>query len=92
MTESFASKVASWKHQAPVAPITIGNVTLLYQWGLEKKGGCWVCYNAPFNFEGSDESKYFNKLIKQNRITSKELCFIDEVLRAMETNPYKETV
>ena len=57
MTESFASKVASWKHQAPVAPITIGNVTLLYQWGLEKKGGCWVCYNAPFNFEGSDESK-----------------------------------
>ena len=92
MTESFASKVASWKHQAPVATITIGNVTLLYQWGFEKKGGSWACYNAPFDFEGYDEFKYFDKLIKQNRITSKELCFIDEVLRAMKTNPYKETV
>jgi hypothetical protein len=91
MTESFASKVASWKHQAPVATITIGNVTLLYQWGFEKKGGSWACYNAPFDFEGYDEFKYLTKLIKQNRIASKELCFIDEMLRAMETNPYKET-
>jgi hypothetical protein len=92
MTESFASKVASWKHQAPVATITIGNITLLYQWGFEKKGGSWACYNAPFDFEGYDEFKYFDKLIRQNRIASKELCFIDELLRAMETNPYKETV
>ena len=92
MTESFASKVASWKHQAPVATITIGNVTLLYQWGFEKKGGTWACYNAPFDFEGSDEFKYFSKLIRQNRIASKELCFIDELLMAMETNPYKETI
>jgi len=91
MTESFASKVASWKHQAPVATITIGKVTLLYQWGFEKKGGSWACYNAPFDFEGYDEFKYFDKLIRQNRIASKELCFIDELLRAMETNPYKET-
>jgi hypothetical protein len=91
MTESFASKVASWKHQAPVATITIGNITLLYQWGFEKKGGSWACYNAPFDFEGYDEFKYFDKLIRQNRIASKELCFIDELLRAMETNPYKET-
>jgi hypothetical protein len=92
MTESFASKVASWKHQAPVAPITIGNVTLLYQWGLEKKGGCWICYNAPFDFHESDEGRYLMKLIKKNRTSYKELCFIDEVLKALETNPYKETV
>ena len=91
MTESFASKVASWKHQAPVAPITIGNVTLLYQWGLEKKGGCWICYNAPFDFHESDEGRYLMKLIKKNRTSYKELCFIDEVLKALETNPYKET-
>jgi hypothetical protein len=92
MTESFASKVASWKHQAPVAPITIGNVTLLYQWGLEKKGGCWICYNAPFDFHESDEGRYLMKLIKKNRTSYKELCFIDEVLKALETNPYKETI
>jgi hypothetical protein len=92
MTESFASKVASWKHQAPVAPVTIGKVTLLYQWGLEKKGGCWICYNAPFDFHESDESCYLMKLIKENRISYKELCFIDEVLKALETNPYKETI
>ena len=92
MTESFASKVASWKHQAPVATVTIGKVTLLYQWGLEKKGGCWICYNAPFDFHESDEGHYLIKLIKKNRISYKELCFIDDVLRAMETNPYKETV
>ena len=92
MTESLSSRVASWVHQAPIAELSIGSYTLAYQFSVEVKGGGWICWNAPDDFHGSDEHSYLCKLIKENRISYKELGFMDTVLKALEANPYKETI
>ena len=88
MTESLSSKVASWVHQAPIAVISIGKYTLTYQFSVEG----WICWNASDSFHDSDEHSYLCKLIKKNRISYKEVGFMDTVLKALETNPYKETI
>ena len=92
MTESFSSKVASWVHQAPIAVISIGKYTLTYQFSVNVKGGGWIGWDASDSFHDSDEHSYLCKLIKKNRISYKEVGFMDTVLKALETNPYKETV